>query len=75
MDQRPNIVFIFTDQQSADAMSCAGNPELHTPAMDSLAESGVRFDRAYCTYPLCTPARSSMFTGRWPHLPAMQRAF
>jgi arylsulfatase A-like enzyme len=66
-DERPNILFIMTDQQSADAMSCACNPELHTPAMDGLAEAGVRFDLAYCTYPLCTPARASMFTGRWPH--------
>jgi len=67
MNQRPNILYVFTDQQSADAMSCAGNPDLHTPAMDSLAASGVRFGRAYCTYPLCTPARASMFTGRMPH--------
>lgn len=64
---RPNILYIFTDQQYAGAMSCAGNADLHTPAMDSIAESGVRFERAYCTYPLCTPARASMFTGRMPH--------
>ncbi len=64
---RPNILYIFTDQQSADATSCAGNPELETPALDRLAASGVRFERAYCTYPLCTPARASMFTGRMPH--------
>jgi arylsulfatase A-like enzyme len=64
---RPNILYVFTDQQSADAMSCAGNPEVHTPALDRLAASGVRFTQAYCTYPLCTPARASMFTGRMPH--------
>ncbi|MFC1718139.1 sulfatase [Candidatus Poribacteria bacterium] len=64
---RPNILYIFTDQQYAGAMSCAGNTDLHTPAMDSIAESGVRFERAYCTYPLCTPARASMFSGRMPH--------
>ncbi len=67
MTDRPNILYIFTDQQSADLMSCAGNGDLSTPAMDRLAASGVRFDRAYCTYPLCTPARAGMFTGRWPH--------
>ncbi len=66
-DQRPNILFIMTDQQSADAMSCTGNPELSTPAFDALASEGTRFDQAYCTYPLCTPSRASMFAGRWPH--------
>jgi len=64
---RPNILYIFTDQQSAGALSCAGNEELHTPASDALAARGARFDRAYCTYPLCTPARASMFAGRMPH--------
>jgi len=65
--EKPNILYIFTDQQSADAMSCAGNLELHTPGMDRLAEKGVRFERAYCSYPLCGPSRASMFTGRMPH--------
>lgn len=65
--KRPNILYIFTDQQSANAMSCAGNPHLRTPAMDRLAEQGVRFDRAYCSSPLCIPARMSMFTGRMPY--------
>lgn len=61
---RPNILFIFTDQQSAPMMSCAGNRYLHTPAMDSLADQGVRFQRAYCTNPMCTPSRFSLMTGR-----------
>jgi arylsulfatase A-like enzyme len=64
---RPNILYIFTDQQSADAMSAAGNPCLHTPAMDRIAAAGVRFDRAYTAFPLCIPARMAMFTGRMPH--------
>ena len=67
MAERPNIIYIFTDQQYAGAMSCAGNVDLQTPAMDSIAEAGVRFERAYCTYPLCTPSRASMFTGMMPH--------
>lgn len=66
-DPRSNVLYIFTDQQSADAMSCAGNPDVRTPATDRLAAEGVRFDRAYCTFPLCTPSRASMFTGRWAH--------
>jgi arylsulfatase A-like enzyme len=67
MSDRPNIVYIFTDQQYAGAMSCAGNDDVKTPNMDRLAARGVRFERAYCTYPLCTPSRASMFAGRWPH--------
>ncbi len=66
-DHRPNLLFVFTDEQCADAMSCAGCADVHTPAMDRLAGEGVRFDRAYCTFPLCTPSRASLLSGRWPH--------
>jgi len=66
-DQRPNILFIWTDQQAPGAMSCAGNPHLHTPAMDSLAEKGIRFEQAYCTDPICVPSRTSWLTGTMPH--------
>ncbi len=65
-DRPPNILYIFTDQQCADAMSHTGNSDLHTPGIDSIASSGVRFDSAYCTFPLCTPSRASMFTGKMP---------
>lgn len=64
---KPNIVFILTDQQTASAMSCAGNSDLKTPNMDRLASDGVRFTNAYCAMPLCSPSRSSMFTGTMPH--------
>ncbi|MBN1399972.1 MAG: sulfatase-like hydrolase/transferase [Anaerolineae bacterium] len=67
MPMRPNILLIITDQQSHAAMSCAGNDALRTPAMDSLAETGVLFRQAYCSYPLCTPSRAAIFTGRMPH--------
>lgn len=63
-----NILIIMTDEQSADAMSAvAGDRYLHTPNMDALAKSGISFTRAYCANPLCTPSRSAMFTGRYPH--------
>lgn len=39
--ERPNIIYIFTDQQTASAMSCAGNPDLHTPNLDRLAAAGI----------------------------------
>lgn len=63
---RPNILIIMTDQQTADAMSIAGNKDLHTPAMDKLAQNGVRFTRAYCAQPLCSPSRSSIMSGKMP---------
>lgn len=67
MDNRPNILFIMTDQQYAGAMSNAGNKELSTPAMDYLAKRGVSFTKAYCTNPICVPSRTSWITGRMPH--------
>ena len=58
---------IITDQHAAGAMSCVGNPHVHTPAVDSIAARGVRFTRGYVTQPLCLPCRSSIQTGRFPH--------
>lgn len=60
---RPNILFIFTDQQSFNMLSCAGNSELDTPHLDALAARGTRFTRAYCCQPLCVPSRGAMSTG------------
>ena len=65
-DVRPNIIYIYTDQQSASMMSCAGNKWLKTPAMDYIAANGIRFERAYTTNPVCSPARVSLMTGRFP---------
>ena len=62
--KKPNILFIFTDQQSATMMSCAGNRYVQTPAMDSLAQNGIRFERAYAMNPMCVPSRFSLMTGR-----------
>jgi len=64
--QKPNVILIMTDQQSAQALSCAGNPDVKTPNMDRLAEHGVRFNNAYCSFPLSGPSRSCMFTGLYP---------
>lgn len=70
--ERPNIIYIMTDQQSATAMSCAGNPDVHTPNMDRLAARGVRFENAYCAMPLSGPSRAAMFTGHTPGEVGMQ---
>jgi len=63
MEMKPNILFIMTDQQHDRMMSCAGNKWLDTPAMDSLADEGIRFSKAYCSNPVCAPSRISMATG------------
>jgi len=65
--KKPNIVVILTDQQHGGMLSVAGNPYLKTPAMDELAVNGIRFEKAYCTSPVCGPARSSIITGLMPH--------
>ncbi len=64
---KPNVVLLMTDQQSMSALGANGNPYLKTPAMDSLAAGGVSFTQSYCTYPVCSPARSSIVTGLMPH--------
>ena len=63
---KPNILFVITDQQYADAMSCVDSRWLNTPAMDSIAKKGVRFNNAYVNLPVCLPQRYSIFTGRLP---------
>ena len=63
---KPNILLITTDQQHDRMMSCTGNESLETPAIDSLAHDGIRFEKAYCTNPVCVPSRTSMATGMMP---------
>jgi choline-sulfatase len=63
---RPNILFIIADQMQAGMLSCAGNPYLKTPMMDSLAATGARFALAYCANPVCMPSRFSMMSGVMP---------
>ena len=65
--RRPNVLLITTDQQRVDVMSAVGNPWAKTPHMDSIAAQGVSFTKSYCVYPLCSPSRSSLHTGRTPH--------
>ena len=69
---KPNIVYIMTDQHSANALSCAGNNDVSTPNIDRLAQRGVRFDNTYCALPLSGPSRAAMFTGYMPSEIGMQ---
>jgi len=58
-----NLLFIITDQQRWDAMSCAGNAVLKTPNLDKLARDGARFTSFYSACPVCVPARTAILTG------------
>tara|TARA_R110001592_G_scaffold157648_3_gene388529 strand:+ start:600 stop:2006 length:1407 start_codon:yes stop_codon:yes gene_type:complete len=64
---KPNILLILTDQHQAKALSIVGNLDVKTPNLDKLAKTGTRFTNAYVTFPLCSPSRSSIFTGKMPH--------
>ena len=66
MKQRPNLLFILTDDQGAWALRCAGNTDIHTPNLDRLAAQGTRFENFFCASPVCSPARASILTGRIP---------
>ncbi len=63
---KPNIVFILSDDHGNWAMNCAGNKELITPNLNRLSESGMQFDNFFCASPVCSPARLSIFSGKIP---------
>ena len=63
---RPNILWICTDQQRYDTIGALGNPHMHTPNIDRLASEGVAFSHAFCQTPICTPSRASFLTGMYP---------
>lgn len=64
--QRPNILWICSDQQRFDTLGCYGNSFVRTPNIDRLAANGMLFEYAYSQSPVCTPSRSSFLTGRYP---------
>ena len=65
---RPNILFIMTDDHAAHAISCYGSKVNETPNLDRLAKSGVRFTNAFVTNSICTPSRATLLTGKYSHL-------
>ena len=62
---RPNILFLFSDQQRWDTCGCYGQPLNVTPNLDRMARDGVRFERAFTCQPVCGPARACLQTGLW----------
>jgi arylsulfatase A-like enzyme len=64
---KPNLLFIFTDEQRFDTLQCYGNDFVAAPRLNALAEESFVFERAYVTQPICTPSRSTIMTGLYPH--------
>src|SRR5215468_6419236 len=67
-NRRPNLILFLPDQQRADTLACYGGAKVHAPNLNKLASESVIFERAYVTHPVCTPSRSSLMTGTWPHI-------
>jgi len=65
--EKPNIIIVLADDQGWGDMGYYGHPVLMTPNFDTMAESGLRFDRFYAAAPVCSPTRGSIMTGRHPN--------
>ena len=67
-ERKPNLILFLPDQQRADTVSCYRGVKVHAPNLNKVASESVVFERAYVTHPVCTPSRSSLMTGTWPHI-------
>ncbi|MHC4483360.1 MAG: sulfatase family protein [Planctomycetota bacterium] len=65
--ERPNILFIMSDDHAVQAMSCYGSKINKTPNLDRIANEGMRFDNCFCTNSICTPSRATILTGKYSH--------
>lgn len=63
---QPNLLFVFSDQQSYDMLGCNGNAEIHTPHADRFAQQGIRFTHCFSNAPVCTPYRGMLLSGKHP---------
>ena len=62
---RPNVIFLMTDDQRADSLGCMGNPVIQTPNIDAMASQGLVFDNAFVTTAICMTSRASVVTGQY----------
>ena len=72
-NRKPNLILFLPDQQRADTLACYGGVKVHAPNLNKLASESVVFERTYVTHPVCTPSRSSLMTGTWPHINGCKR--
>jgi len=73
LPRKPNLIVFLPDQQRADTLACYGGKKVHAPNLNKLAFESVVFQRTYVTHPVCTPSRSSLMTGTWPHINGCNR--
>ncbi|WP_158860312.1 sulfatase family protein [Lunatibacter salilacus] len=66
-DPRPNIVYIIADDIGWDDLGCYGHPLVSSPNIDRMAQQGIKFDNFYLTTSSCSPSRTSIISGRYPH--------
>jgi len=71
--RKPNIVIIFPDQLRWSEVGCYGNPVIRTPNIDRMAAGGVRFTNAFSNFPVCSPARSILLSGRYARSNGLDR--
>ena len=64
--KKPNVIFVFADQLRSQALGCYGDKQAKTPNIDRLASQGTRFTNAISTWPVCSPYRAMLLTGRYP---------
>ena len=64
-DERPNVLFVFSDQHRGSALGCAGNDDVISPNIDRAASEGTRLSNACANYPICSPSRASLLTGQY----------
>ena len=72
-DERPNILFIMSDDHAFQALGCYGSRVNETPNLDRIANEGMRFDRCFVTNSICGPARATILTGKYSHLNGFAR--
>lgn len=65
--KRPNILIVHTDEHRIECLGAYGNADVKTPHIDRLAADGVRYDNSFCPFPVCTPSRYSLVSGRYVH--------
>ena len=67
MGNRPNVVLFISDQQRGDTLPGVSPVNVRAPHVAWLAQQGAQFDQAFCTVPICCPARASILSGLFPH--------